>query len=63
MESGNRLPINTMEILLDGAPSLRGISHWCEKWNCFVPLLSENELLVRSKLGAIYIFTNYEEQL
>jgi len=52
-----------MEILLDGAPSLRGISHWCEKWNCFVPLLSENELLVRSKLGAIYIFTNYEEQL
>jgi hypothetical protein len=57
------LPPNTMEIHLDGETSIRGISHWCEDWNCFVPLLAENELLVRSKLGSIYVFTTQEEPL
>jgi hypothetical protein len=63
MVSGNHLPASTMEILLDGTPCLRGISHWCKEMNCYVPFLAENELLVRSKLGTVYIFTNPEEPL
>jgi hypothetical protein len=49
-----------IEVIVEGKKVLRQASHLNVEHNYYVPMMKENEFLIRSMLGTIYIYS-YEE--
>jgi hypothetical protein len=45
-----------VEIIIDNHKQLRPIAYFDKETNQPVPMLAEDEVLIRSKLGTLYIF-------